>query len=172
MLIKQEENEARELGLLYTVPPSMNMNHGAMGSGPGSGPSPMESSTRISESNGAKSSGTKSDSAAGNGSTNGGSAGDLLGPHSYEPKRLFPAANGSTDGNDVDAEDASHFHPFLNRKMGLDAHPQDDMVGGASSPAGTSKLSLSPTHSNDSSDDSADTRAAADSDHNSRPAGK
>nr|UVU37432.1 dmrt99B [Diaphanosoma celebensis] len=167
----QEENEARELGLLYTVPPSMNMSHGAIGSGSASGASPLESSTRISESNGAKSGGSKSESsAAGNGSANGGSAAELLTLHPYESKRLFPPANGSTDDNDVDAEDPPHFHPFLNRKMALDAHQPDDLVGGASSPAGTSKLSLSPTHSNDSSDDSADTRAAADSDHNSRPA--
>lgn len=116
----QEENEARELGLLYTGVPqsSMNLSHGSNGD--------PESPIGINESKNNHKSGNASKNHPDAANGNDGSSG-------YEAKRL-------------DGSDDSHYHPFLGRKS--DERDLNGRESSNSPDASASKPSMSPKSQN------------------------
>lgn len=163
--ISQEENEARELGLLYTVP-SAGLGMGQSGPQTSSGQeSPTRSMSERSGSGGGKSANkgeSGCDSSASNGYDGGKRGNYQTGQH---PQGALPPH--CTSGNsDVES---SHYRSFINRKS-------DGMLGSGEplspGPNGASKLagSMSPK-SPQLMDSDSDDVGCGDSDHNSHPTG-
>ena len=164
----KEENEARELGLLYTVPSGgINMSQSAGSQGPAGQESPPRSMSDRSGSGGGGKSANKeeSDSSRNNG---------------YENKRLLNYPNNREAGQlpsgaalppicpTGNNDESSHYHSYLNRKSDamMDAGDRPQSLSPGAN--GTSKLSnnsLSPKSQQLMDSDS------DDSDHNSHPTG-
>lgn len=163
--IIQEENEARELGLLYTVPSGGMMNQPAGPQGPTGQESPPRSMSDRSGSGGSK-------------SANKGESGcDSSGNNGYENKRLtypnreagqHPAGPLSAVCPTGNSDESSHYHAFINRKSdGLlgSGEPLSPRANGGSKLSNNSLSPKSPQMMDSDSDD------VGDSDHNSHPAG-